>query len=457
MNHSHRVGLGDSLYPSFGNSGYRTKKYILNINVKDITTSKLDGLATIEAKATQSLSSFMLDFIGFSINGITVNGFGATYKRDGQKLIITPANPIKDGDSFTVQVNYSGSPVKLTSVAEPILTGWINYNDGSFVLGQPDGAANYYPVNDHPLDKAAYTFRITVPQPYQVAANGVLEKTIDNGNTTTYLFEARDPMASYLTTVNISRQFNLQTNPPINRIPIRNYFAKGIPQELLQPFSLQGAMLEFFSKTFGSYPFELYGSVVMNTKTGTALETQTLSIFGLDQLGINLTDLGGFSYSTEELVAHEIAHQWFGNSISLSDWKDIWLNESFATYSQGLWIEHSRGQEAFDHWLKNKYNTVKNHLNTLVPPGKPHAHELFNSGVYDWGALGLHALRLELGNDTFFKALQNYYSRYKGSNVTPKDFINIVEETSGKKLNAFFDKWFYSNTLADIPHLLKTS
>lgn len=445
--------IGDSLYPGFGGGGYHAKKYTLDLNVKDVVTSRLDGVTTIEAKATQSLSRFNLDFIGFLINGITVNGRSTTYNRDGQKLIITPANPIKNGDPFTVQVNYSGSPSQIISVADPVLTGWIKYSDGSFVLGQPDGAANYYPVNDHPLDKAAYTFRVTVPKPYQVAANGALEKTTDNGDTTTYLFEARDPMASYLATVNISRKFNLLRRPPVNGIPIRNYFADGIPSKLLQPFSLQGAMLDYFSKTFGSYPFELYGSVVMNTKTGTALETQTLSIFGLEKLGIEITDLGGFSYSTEELIAHELAHQWFGNSISLCDWKDIWLNESFATYSQGLWIEHSRGQEAFERWLKKKYNTVKNALNTLVPPGKPRADDLFNSGVYDWGALGLHALRLELGDDAFFKSLQTYYSRYKGGNVTPKDFINVVEETSGKELNTFFDKWFYSKTLADIPQL----
>ncbi|MBD3883324.1 M1 family peptidase [Phormidium tenue FACHB-886] len=437
------AGIGDSFYPGFGNGGYDVQTYTLDLNVSDVATSTLTGVTTIAANATQDLSSLNLDFIGFAIDEITVNGKPATYSREGQELTITPAEPVANNDSFTVEVKYNGAPTQITSVAIPVLTGWVNFGEGSFVLSEPDGPANFYPVNDHPLDKASYKFRVTVPDPYEVAANGILKETIDNGDTTTYTFEARDPMASYLTTVDIS-DFDLQTGQSAEGIPIRNYFGVGIAEDLLEPFDRQPEMLSFFSSIFGEYPFDVYGSVVMDTETGSALETQTLSIFGLDQLG---------RADTEEIVAHELSHQWFGNSVSLADWSDIWLNESFATYSQGLWIEHSQGRNALDEWVTDEYNAIAGNFDQFLPPGEPQPDDLFNSGVYDWGALGLHALRLEIGDDNFFETLRTYYDRNKGGNVTPEDFISAAEDVSGQELNPFFDRWFYSETLPEIPEL----
>jgi hypothetical protein len=437
-------GIGDSLYPGFGNGGYDAQKYTLDLNVTDVATSTLIGKATIDATATQALSSFNLDFIGFDIDGITVNGKPAAFSREGQELTITPETAIGNGEDFSVEVNYNGAPEQITSVAIPVPTGWVIFDGGSFVLSEPDGAANYYPVNDHPLDKAAYTFRITVPEEFEVAANGVLEQTIENGDSTTYVFEARDPMASYLTTVNIEEGFNITTQTGPNGLPIRNYFAEGIPEELLEPFNLQAEMLTYFSEIFGPYPFEVYGSVVMNTDTGTALETQTLSIFGVRQLT---------SPTFEETIAHEVSHQWFGNSVALSDWRDIWLNESFATYSQGLWVEYSQGEEALDTWVKDQYNFIAERFDFLSVPGEPLADDLFNPSVYEWGALGLHALRLEVGDDPFFDILKAYYETYRGGNVTPEDLIAVAEAVSGQDLNPLFDRWIYSETLASIPEL----
>jgi hypothetical protein len=440
-------GVGDSLYPGFGNGGYDAQSYKLDLNITDVATSTLSAVTTMDAIATQDLSSFNLDFIGFTINGITVNGKPATYSRDGQELTIIPSQPLAAGQPFSVDVSYSGAPTPLNSVAFdfPVPTGWVIVEGGNFVLSEPDGAANYYPVNDHPLDRAAYTFRITLPEPYEVAANGVLEQAIDNGDTTTYVFEARDPMVSYLTTVNIDEQFDDETSVTAGGVPIRNYFAADIPKEKLELFDLQPAMIDFFSEIFGDYPFELYGAVVVNAETGSALETQTLSIFGADTL--EREDL-------EETIAHEVSHQWFGNHVALSDWKDIWLNESFATYSQGLWVEYSKGgQSALDQWVKDQYNFIARRFDSLVVPGSPPANDLFNSAVYEWGALGLHALRLEIGDEAFFATLKTYYDRYKGTNVTPEDFISTAEDVSQQDLQALFDRWIYSDTLASIPEL----
>lgn len=440
------AGVGDSLYPGFGNGGYDTQHYTLDLNVTDVETSTLDATTTIEAIATQDLSRFNLDFIGFTIDGLTVNGESAEFERDGQELIITPADPLTEGEAFTVEVDYSGAPTQINSVAFtfPVPTGWVIVDGGNFVLSEPDGAANYYPVNDHPLDRASYTFQITVPEAYEVAANGVLEETVDNGESTTYVFEARDPMVSYLTTVNIYSGFTVDTATSSTGVPIRNYFAEGLPEEKLAPFDLQPEMLDYFSEIFGAYPFELYGSVVVAAETGGAIESQTLSIFGSDTLD---------SPTLEETIAHEISHQWFGNSVALADWSDIWLNEGFATYSQALWVEYSKGDDALDEWVANYYEGVAGNLDRLGTPGEPPADRLFNQAVYDWGALGLHALRLEVGDDTFFDIVQTYYDRFKGSNAKTSDLVAIAEEVSGQALESFFDRWIYSENLAPISEL----
>ena len=312
-------GLGDSLYPNFGNGGYDVQHYTLDLTVHNVATSDLDGITTIEAKATQNLSSFNLDFIGFEITNITVNGQPADFERNGQELTITPSTLLTENESFTTEVQYQGSPGVMNSIALPFQTGWVTFNGGSFVLSEPDGSASYYPVNDHPLDKASYTFRVSVPKPFEVAANGILTDSIDNGETTTFVFEERAPMASYLATVDID-EFDMETSQSQNGIPIRNYYSTGLPEEFRKPFERQGDMLTYFSDIFGPYPFEVYGALVMDTNFGAALENQTMSIFGMDMVRPEEVE------ATELTIAHELSHQWFGDSVSVADWRDIWLN-----------------------------------------------------------------------------------------------------------------------------------
>ncbi|MDD2921281.1 MAG: M1 family metallopeptidase [Anaerolineales bacterium] len=439
-------GLGDSLYPNFGNGGYDAQSYLIDITVRDVKTSDLNATTTIAANATQDLASFNLDFIGFEITQLTVNGEAAKFSRSGQELTITPNQLIKKGEAFTVVVEYEGSPEVIDSEALPVQTGWVTFEEGIFVLSEPDGAASFYPVNDHPLDKARFTFRVTVPKPYEVAANGVLSETKDNGKTTTYLFKLRDPMASYLATVNIG-DFDEETMQSPNGVPIRNYYAAGLPKGVNKPFARQGEMLDFYSEIFGTYPFEVYGSLVMNTDFGAALENQTMSIYGIDMVDVN--DIEG----TEAVVAHELSHQWFGDSLSVADWGDIWLNEGFATYAEGLWIEHLYGRDELNQWVKYLYREAESSPQYFPAPGNPPADDLFNGGVYYRGGLALHALRLEVGDEAFFKILKVYYDRYKGSAATTEEFIAVAEEISGQDLKSLFDVWLYQDALAAIPEL----
>jgi len=434
-------GIGDSLYPDFGNGGYDAQHYTLDFTVNDVETGNLNGTVTMGARATQTLGSFNLDFIGFEIVSITVNGQEAEFTRNGQELTIMPSELLMNGDTFTVETVYSGAPEQIQSAALPVLTGWVLSEGESYVVSEPDGAANYFPVNDHPLDKASYTFRVTVPKPFEVAANGTLTETTDNGDSTTYVWDAPDPMASYLATIDIA-DFDSETMEGPNGITIRNYYVVGLPEGVNKAFARQSEMIEFFSEVFGPYPFDVYGSLVLNTRNGVALENQTLSVYGSDM--INVDDIT----SSETVVAHELSHQWFGDSVSVADWGDIWLNESFATYAEGLWIEHTKGREALDTWVINTYSIVDRFHTRWSPPGMPPANDLFNGGVYLWGGLALHALRMEVGDEVFFDILKTYYARYEGGNASTADFIAVAEEISGLDLEAFFNDWLYST---DVP------
>ncbi|HNK63970.1 MAG TPA: M1 family metallopeptidase, partial [Anaerolineales bacterium] len=274
--------------------------------------------------------------------------------------------------------------------------------------------------------------------------NGVLEETTDNGDSTTYKFSVRDPMASYLTTININ-DFDVETMTSTGGVPIRNYYAASLPDGVNEPFARQGEMIDYFSEIFGPYPFEVYGALVMDIEFGAALENQTLSIFGVDM--VNLNDIE----ETELVVAHELSHQWFGDSVSVADWSDIWLNEGFATYSEGLWVEHTQGRSGLDGWARFLYQEVRDNPDYFPPPGDPAGDDLFNSGVYIRGGLTLHALRLKVGDEAFFKILKTYYGRHQYGNATTDDFIQVAEEVSGDDLQEFFDLWLYNETIPRIP------
>ena len=428
-------GAGDSNYPDFGNGGYDVEHYFLDIEVTNILRSSIVGYVEIDATATHSLSSFNLDLIGLDVLDVTVNGVIADYAREGQELTIFPVDFIQEGAAFNVQVNYDGSPHDYISRTFPISVGWVNIFHGVYVINGLDGAATYFPANDTPKDRATYTFLITVPKPFEVVANGRLVETIDNENTTTFRWEAIDPMSSYLTTINVGKfdEFN-QTGP--HDLPITVYYPEG-NDALLEGFVRQPAIIAYFEEVFGPYPFETYGSVVVDTNLSIAMESQTMSVYGK-----TLVD--------ELTIAHEIAHQWFGDSITVQDSRDIWLHEGFAVYAEALWIEHAEGVEARDELIRNFFAKIRLAKNPYSPPGDPQPDNLWNPGIYYWGAVALHSLREEIGDDAFFESLRAYYERHKGGNVTTEDFVSICEETSGKNLGEFFEVWLYGKEMPTV-------
>ena len=448
-------GAGDTLYPQLGNGGYDAQRYTLDLHY-DVASKRLDATTTITASATQPLGAFNLDFVGFAISRITVGGAPARFTRNGRELTITPAQPIAAGATFTTSVAYAGTPEPQLASAVDIRVGWNAYDGGSYVAAEPDGAANWFPANDHPSDKALYTFRVTVAKPYLVAANGTLRQTIERGNERTFVWQARDPLASYLATVDIF-PFEVQTETGPNGLPIRNYFPPDIAAEGRAAFAPTSAMIAYFNEIFGPYPFEAYGVVVPDADFGFALETQTLTLFNRGAATADPAEL-------ESTVAHELAHQWFGDSVSLRQWRDIWLNEGFATYASALWLEHKQGRAALDAYMQRLYTSLGGRLNipgatpeapssrpTAGPAGSPPADDLFNQSVYSRGALTLHALRRAIGDEDFFRTLRTYAERYRYGNATTKDFIAVAEETSGQQLDTLFDAWLYGDGLPPLP------
>jgi len=356
-----------------------------------------------------------------------------------------------------VEVAYNGTPGAILERSIGATIGWQFGNGYVYTASETNGSATWYPVNDHPSDKATYTFRITVPDPYLVAANGVLSEVIDAGSKSTYVWEMEQPMASYLATVNIDT-FVVDAYEA-NGASIRNYFPERVASRAERVFAQQDEMVAFFTEIFGEYPFEEYGAVLTQAPLGFALETQTMSLFGMNVAN-------GSPGDAEEVIAHELAHQWFGNSVSPAQWEDIWLNEGFATYASWLWFEYSLGESTITEYVASVYDflsgeyfrreglsetEIERQINRYVAPGLVQQNDLFNGGVYVRGALVLHALRLTVGDEAFFEILQTYYDTYRYGNASIADFIAIAETVSGQELDEFFDGWLYTQAIPALP------
>ena len=433
--------LGDPYYPQLGNGGYDVAHYNIDLAV-DVERNVVSGTTTIAARAIQDLPAFNLDWEGPEPSGVTVDGVPARTSIRNGELTIAPPAALPASTIFTTTVAYRGTP-DLVGPPDVFTGGWTHYEDGIYVTSEPFGASGWFPANDHPRDKATYTFRITVPEPWIVAANGLLRDTIDQGTTTTFVWETMRPMASYLATVNIGDFVIMEETGP-GGLPVRNYFPRSIAQSAAPVFAPTVEMIGYFERLFGPYPFEAYGVVVPDQELGFALETQTLSVFGRDIATARPERVEG-------IVAHELAHQWFGNSVSVYNWEDIWLSEGFATLGEWLWLEHRGGKEAADEAIRATYAYFLRR--STPPPGRPPATDLFNQGVYGRGGLTLAALRLEVGDERFFQILRTYGERFRYGNASTADFVAVAEEVGGAELDTFFQGWLYETELPSIPAL----
>jgi aminopeptidase N len=434
------AGFGDPYFPLDGNGGYDVDSYALELRF-DPGTGVLGGTATVVATATQTLSAFNLDLLGFELSSVTVDGDDAATARDEGELTVTPALPLVEGATFITVVAYEGVPEPLDDGLGP--AGFLQTEDGALAVGQPDVAASWFPVNDHPADAATVELSITVPEGLEAVSNGALVDSVTEDGETTWQWATEDPLAPYLLTLAVGEfRIDEYDEGGIHYLdavdPALDEDAAGaatVGRLADAAFARQPEVLDFLAEWFGPYPFPQAGGIVDDVPDlGFALETQTRPVYS----PAFFTD----AESGEAVVVHELAHQWAGDSVRLGGWQHIWLNEGFATYAEWLWAEHqgtSTAQEEFDRLAGRPAGSSFWRI-AIGDPG-PDADRLFSSAVYQRGAMTLHALRTEVGDDDFAQILREWFDTEAGQAVTTDDFVALAEQVSGDDLDDLFAEW----------------
>jgi aminopeptidase N len=427
---------GDPYLPAHGNGGYRVGHYDLALTYR-VGPNRLTGRAVLTAVAEQALSRFSLDLAGLRVSRVLVDGRSATFAQRAGKLYVTPAAPVRFGATFRVEVRYAGNPRPLTGRWGEI--GWDELTDGALVASQPVGAPTWFPCDDRPAAKAGYRIAVTTASPYTVVATGELVSRRRSGSTTTWVYERPEPTASYLAGVHIGLYESLAlADGPVPQhaaVPAR------LRKVLRRDFGRHPEIMAALQRFFGPYPFGGYTVVVTDDPLDEPIEAQGLSVFGANHLDGHRTH--------ERLAAHELAHQWFGNSLTVADWRHIWLNEGFATYAEWLWSEASGGPPAAAH--ARDWHGRLAALPADLRVADPGVDRLFDPRVYKRGALTLHALRHRLGDDRFFALLRAWTAAHRHATVTTAAFTALAQRHSPEPLADLFAAWLERTALPELP------
>jgi aminopeptidase N len=426
------AGVGDSYFPGYGNGGYDVAHYDLRVRY-DPAGERLDGRALITATATARLTRFNLDLTGLSAATVTVDGVAARHRVEGDReLVVTPAAALPAGRRFQVEVAYAGTP--RTFGDDRMVSGFLRNPRGAVAAGEPESATAWYPANDHPSDKATFDFAVTVPDGWDVVCNGLPGPVTHDGGLSTHHWSEAAPMATYLATVAIGH-FRV-SRPAMPGVPVYVAVADSLPTAVDQVADRTPEVLAFLAGRFGPYPFTSAGAIVPDEpRLHFALETQTRPVYPAGPFR------SGDMAAATPLLAHELSHQWFGDSVSLRDWRDIWLNEGFATYGQWLWSEHI-GQNGPRAEFERLYATRPGDK-LWVAPGDPGRDEMFGTAVYQRGAMTLEALRMTVGDEVFGRILREWAADHRLGNATTKDFVALSSRLAGRDLGPFFQDWLY--------------
>lgn len=434
-----RVGP-DPYFPDNGDPRYRVHRYEITLDYRP-GPNRLAGTARINAIAGRgALAEFHLNLADFRVGRVRVDGRQAQYTHRGGRLRVRPPKSVRGGAAFTVEVHWSGNPKPVNSPWGGI--GWEELGDGALVASQPVGAPSWFPCNDRPADKAAYLLSVTVPSAYSVVTGGRLLTRTTRASTTTWVYDQSAPTSTYLVGLAIGKyQTVLLGDLGVGGVPQHAH----IPAELLPRFSRdfarQPAMMELFQEVFGPYPFDEYAVVVTEEELDVPVEAQGLSLFGVNHVDGNR--------GSERLVAHELAHQWFGNSVSVADWRHIWLNEGLAKYAEWLWSERSGGRSAHEH-AAAAYRLLASLPQDLrlADPGRKN---MFDDRLYERGGVAVHAIRCALGDSSFFPMLRGWAGLHRGGAVTTSTFVAHVGRFAGGAVDELFDAWVYGAALPEFP------
>lgn len=424
------MAIRDADLLGHGNPGYRVWHYDLELAYKP-STGRLSGAAKVSAVAEESLQAFALDLGPFTVDRVTVDGRPARWAHRGGKVRVRAGRTIPRGSLFSAELRYAGrpAPVRTRYWGE---VGWDELTDGALVASQPVGAPSWFPCNDRVADKATFRVAVTAPSEYTVVAAGVLASRTSSGRTTRWEFVQDAPTAPYLASVQIGRyewvQLAAGQHAAVPRARLRAF---------RHDFGRQPAMMALFTDLFGPYPFEDYGVVVADDELEVPVEAQALSVFGAN----HVDGARGF----ERLVAHELAHQWFGNSVGLAAWRHIWLNEGFAAYAEWLWSERSGGRPAVLHAQDSRSFLAGEPQDLLI--GDPDARHMFDDRLYQRGALTLHALREAVGDRAFFALMRDWTGTYRHATATTDDFVAVAARHSEIDLTSLFRAWLFTGPL----------
>lgn len=428
----------DPYLPKNGNFGYRVSRYELDLEYK-VAINRLSGAASITAVTLAALRTFSLDLsAALSVSKVSVNGKRPQqFKTSDGKLHITLGAALPAGAALTVDVRYSGSP-------RPIRTHWgdVGFEEltnGVLVAGQPNGAASWFPCDDHPAAKASFRITISTDSPYFAVANGeLLSKRVRAGHTT-WTYELAEPTSTYLATLQIGDYVDHKL--PKGPVPMRAVLPAGLKRNFDYDFGRQPQMMKLFVKQFGKYPLSSgYTVVITEDDLEIPLEAQGLSIFGANHCD--------GKRSSERLIAHELAHQWFGNSVTARRWRDIWLHEGFACYAEWLWSQECGGPTT-DQLARHYHQRLRAAPQDLLL-SDPGPRDMFDDRVYKRGALLLHALRKTIGDTNFFALLQNWTTRFSHSTAVTDDFTGLAANYADESLRPLWSAWLYSTAVPDL-------
>ncbi|MFD0356072.1 M1 family metallopeptidase [Streptomyces sp. NPDC127110] len=430
----------DPYFPDNGDPRYRVHRYELALEYRP-GPNRLAGTARLSAIAGPApLAEFHLNLAAFRIGRVLVDGRAPHYTHRAGRLRVRPAKALRAGAAFTVEVHWAGNPKPVRSPWGGL--GWEELTDGALVASQPVGAPSWYPCNDRPADKAAYHISLNTPSAYTVAAVGRLLTRTTRASTTTWVYEQSAPTPSYLVGLAIGQyQTVLLGDPGLGGVPQTAHVPAHVLPRFSRDFARQPAMMRLFEELFGPYPFGEYAVVVADEELDVPVEAQGLSLFGTNHVD--------GARGSERLVAHELAHQWFGNSVGIADWRHIWLNEGFAKYAEWLWSERSGGRSAHEHAsaAHRLLATLPQDLR-LADPGR---RLMFDDRLYQRGGLTVHAVRCALGDGAFFRMLRDWAAVHQHGVVTTAAFTAHAAGYAAGPLDGLFAAWLHGPALPPLP------